>query len=85
MADSGDRLCLLWAGGVTDCIYADDRYGGRIIVNTAEGPRLMNRSEFGTHTLRPGEGRTWGGPLDDEYDRLLGLGLVDDTTNPAGS
>jgi hypothetical protein len=82
MADSGDRLTLLWEGGVTECIYADDRNGGRIIEDILTGPQLMNRSEFGKHALRPGEGRIWGGPLDDEYDRLLAAGLVDDTTNP---
>jgi len=80
--DSGDRLTLLWDGGVTECIYADHREGGRIIMDILTGPQLMARSEFGKHALRPGEGAAWGTPLDQEYDRLLVLGEVDDTTAP---
>ena len=80
--NSGDRLTLLWNGGLTNCIYADHRHGGRIIVDTLEGPQLMNQTELGVHSLRAGEGAPWGTPLDKEYDRLLGLGLVDDTAAP---
>jgi len=81
--DSGDRLSILWQGGITECIYADDRKGGRVIVALPDqGPTLMERSEFGRHTLKPGMGEAWGTPLDQEYDRLLAAGLVDDTTAP---
>lgn len=75
-------MCILWDGGVTPCVYADNRHGGRVIVDLPdEGVQLMNRSEFGKHALRGGEGAPWGTPLEQEYDRLLKLGLVDDTTS----
>lgn len=83
-ADSGDRICVLWKGGVTPGIYADHRDGGRVIVDD-EGPVLMKLSEFGRHALRPGEGADWGGPLDRAYERLLADSLVDDTTEPSNA
>jgi hypothetical protein len=80
--DSCDRIEILWRGGVTSGIYADNRNGGRVIVDVPEqGPALMLTSEFGTpRSVRGGMGETWGTPLDLEWERLYEAGEVDDTT-----
>ncbi len=81
--DSGDRIEILWDGGITAGIYADHRNGGRVIVTGADGkPVLMNASEFGKRSVRGGVGEMWGTPLDVYYDELLAAKLVDDTTDP---
>lgn len=79
--DSGDRIEILWEGGVTKGIYADHRDGGRVIVDHPdEGPVLMTRAEFGHSKIRGGMGEPWGTDLDLFYDSLYGQGAVDDTT-----
>lgn len=79
--DSCDRIEILWSGGVTTGIYADDRNGGRVIVDVpGEGPTLMEKSEFGRCKLRGGSGVDWGTPLDEAWEYLHARGAVDDTT-----
>jgi hypothetical protein len=79
--DSGDRIEILWQGGVTSGIYADHRTGGRVIVDVpGDGPTLMRRAEFGRCKIRGGIGQPWGTSLDQHYESLLAEGEVDDTT-----
>lgn len=83
--DSGDRIEVLWSGGVTPGIYADHRDGGRVIVDVPDqGPTLMIGSEFGRpRAIRGGMPAPWGTPLDLEWVRLHEAGEVDDTTRRA--
>lgn len=83
--DSCDRIQILWQGGVTSGIYADDRDGGRVIVLVPPaGPTLMRVSEFGKpRAVRGGMPESYGTPLDLEWERLHEAGKVDDTTEPS--
>lgn len=85
--DSCDRIEILWSGGVTSGIYADDREGGRVIVDVPDtGPVLMRVAEFGSpRAVRGGTPQEWGSPLDEAWEYLHARGAVDDTTEVATS